>query len=144
MDEASYRLADVILKVLAGLSVGIGGVFAWLRYLGNAKRDSQRGFRDGQIYLYLRVAELAGEIAATEPSSAREDLERRFWALYYGPIAVVQDAEVATTLLEFAAALRKGQRKTTLRTKSLDLAKACRSSIEKTWDIKLGALHDAY
>ncbi|MCR9096080.1 MAG: hypothetical protein NXI30_17790 [bacterium] len=138
MDETTYRIADSIFKVLAWLSVVCGGVWGWLRYVEQAKRDSQSHFREQQIRLYLESAEVVGAIAASEPSSAREEIERRFWTLYYGPLAVVQEAQVTSSLVDFADALRKGRKKTTLRTKSLAFSKACRATIEETWEVDLG------
>ncbi len=104
--------------------------------------------------LYFDVTAAAATLASIDSgkidSSNREELraqaQEKFWQLYYGPLEIVTDDDVTDALIEFKKCFLKrragGLTPRKLEVKALELARACRVSIGKSWNIELAKLRE--
>jgi hypothetical protein len=105
--------------------------------------ERQKPFVEAQMKLYFEAAEAAAQIPRTADSGARGKLIQRFWQLYWGPLAVVEDEEVERAMVAYGRQLKKDPLDaSSLETLSLGVAHACRSSLKRLWVPELGNLGD--
>lgn len=161
MPLTSAERADVILKSLALAGAGIGAfstIFTWSvdresrrisentatqQHITTAKRESQQPFLERQLNLYIEASDTAALIASLDDGPARQAALIRFWQLYWGSLAVVEDQHVESAMVEFGRLLESSSDKTTresLKHAALKIAHSCRSSISASWDYELGPL----
>ena len=68
-----------------------------------------------------------------------EALKARFWQLYWGPLAVVEDQTVVNAMVQFGNSLKaESHDGANLQRKAIALAHACRDSLQKYWVVDLG------
>src|SRR5581483_9397596 len=86
-------------------------------------------------------------VATTDNDEARKTAEARFWVLYWGPLAAVEDvtllkqseSRVESAMMEFGDLLEKPPKDRDpkeLRRSSLRLAQAVRKAIQPAFDVK--------
>jgi hypothetical protein len=93
--------------------------------------------------LYFEAVETASSIANRPDVTDTSELETRFWELYWGALAVVEDQVVVDAMVQFGNELSSTPRTHyTLKRRSLALAHACRVSLQKFWNVDLGKLDD--
>jgi hypothetical protein len=112
---------------------------------GLRKVELQRPFLDKQLALYFETAQLVGALIAMTPADPEwMPREKRFWALYWSELAMVEDPSVegamkrlGDNLVAFRNAYDEkkphDEALSALRRSSLDLAHAIRDSIAKRW-----------
>lgn len=108
------------------------------------RRETAKPLWDRQLALYIDAAECAATIATTRDEAARRKAEDRFWVLYWGPLAVVEDvglsvegaASVEAAMVAFGNALRDDPKSDRLTYLSLDLAHAIRKAIAPAFNVK--------
>lgn len=102
--------------------------------------EAQKPFLDKQLALYFETSEIVGRLVTipiTDPRWASD--ERRFWALYWSELTMVEQGEVAQAMVAFGRSLTAYQAtvndttKTALRNASLDLAHTIGRSIKSRW-----------
>ena len=122
---------------------------------GLARRGA---FLERQLELYFEAAAITSKIATSGEGIDKEVAIRRFRELYWGELAVVEDAEVQDAMVEFGRILDKSAKSDCLRDQqiaqaateptesvikvclllgALDLAHAARTSLEKSWNVGL-------
>ncbi len=116
------------------------------------KQDYERfiPFSEKQIQLYFEASEAAATIATSSDADAKSRAKSRFWILYWGPLAIVEDAGVKTTdqtvvkqsMVNFGHCLNEPGTCTVseLKIRSLNLAYACRESLANTSDVRFANL----
>jgi len=105
--------------------------------------ERQKPFVETQMKYYFEAAETAAQIPRTSNDAARQKLIARFWQLYWGPLAVVEDEEVEAAMVAYGRQLRQEpQNAAALETRSLGLARACRASLKRLWVPELGSVKD--
>jgi hypothetical protein len=135
---------EQILKT-AGALVAVAG-FVWGVYqyfdnrdreLENAQVEARRPFLDRQMTLYTDATRAVALIATSEDAAERANAEQRFWELYWGELALVEDSRVEAAMVAFKNGLvgKAGQPK--MQQLSLDLAHACRDSLAEAWGVEL-------
>ena len=97
------------------------------------KLEATRPFLDKQLTLYIETIQIVAKIATLEASEEREQVLKRFWELYWGELALVESPKVERAMREFAYAINNNPN--SLQQKSLNLAHACRFSLDKSWGI---------
>ncbi len=117
-------------------------------------------FLDRQMALYFEASALAGRIATSKESPEKTRAIQRFKELYWGELAMVENKGVQQSTVAFwwvlegnrnkskclqeyrgrVAAQEEAMRSVCLRRTSLDLARAARASLIKTWKPGLGVL----
>ena len=140
------RALDAALKILPALGACvtfIWGVWVWkdnadeerdaaaaetARFAESRRVEATRPFLEMQLKFYTEAAHVAARIA----SSGDQSTIGRFWELYYGELALVENNEVAAAMKDFGDALTAGKH-TELNTLALELTERMRESLAKSW-----------
>jgi predicted negative regulator of RcsB-dependent stress response len=134
--ESSLKLLSILGAVIA---------FAWgaYQYIENEKKqassrrvEATKPFLERQLKLYTEATQAAATIATSSDASERAGSTKRFWSLYWGELALVEDRNVEAAMVAFGQALEKGQPAEELQQLSLRLAHACRDSLAMSWGVR--------
>ena len=111
------------------------------RIIQNAQAETRRieatrPFLDRQLNLYTVATQAAATLATSSDEEALQEAKKRFWSLYWGELALVEDNGVAEAMEYFGYALERESAGTELKTLSLQLAHACRDSLAESWGVK--------
>jgi hypothetical protein len=98
--------------------------------------ESTRPFLERQLKLYTEATQIASAIATTKDSPERSKALQRFWQLYYGELALVENKEVEAAMVRLGRALQSGASAELLRGLSLQLAHRCRESLDRSWGVQ--------
>jgi len=149
-------------SLLAPMTAIIGGLWVVLTYVDGQhesrrkenetrRLEAQRPFLEKQLALYFETAQVTGKLIVLTPDDKNwPETEKRFWALYWSELSMVEDSGVEEAMVKFSRQLidyttvRKSQKdhnqaiddmqlKGNLEGAALDLAHAIRASIETRW-----------
>lgn len=106
-------------------------------------RESRRPFLDRQMSLYEEATKTAAILATSDDATELETAETRFWQLYWGELALVENGGlgvdgggVEAAMVRFGEALQEKERnRPLLQQRSLELAHACRDSLAESWGV---------
>ena len=181
MDDKKADLAPKVKIVLAlvqgllpAMTAIVGGLWIAGTYLDHQRQtqrdgearasheaetrrvEAQRPFLEKQLSLYFEAAQVAGQLVTlTADDKDWEKIERRFWALYWSELSMVEDRIVEAGMVEFGdrlddyTSIRKTAKdhnqpfdetesKRSLNEAALNLAHAIRQSIEIGWSGRTG------
>jgi hypothetical protein len=134
---------EALIKVLTLVGAMIAFIWGAYQFLATQRAQAEtrrieatRPFLDRQLGLYTE-ATLAAATLAT--SSSKEELtlsRQRFWSLFWGELALVEDTQVEAAMVRFGEALVAGKAGSELQGLSLKLAHACRDSLAKSWGVQ--------
>ena len=130
-------LAKKIVLIVGPLSVAIWTV---LEFSTTATMEVRKPFLKRQLDLCFEAVATTSRLATSSHGADWEKARNRFWELYWGELAVVENAAVALTMVKFGAALKKfqaGESNTILRGPSINVAHECRALIRKSWGVSL-------
>lgn len=124
-----------------------GGVIAFVwgahQFLANQRSQAEtrrieatRPFLDRQLTLYTEATQAAATLATSSSDDEIIAAKQRFWSLYWGELALVEDARVETAMVQLGRALRQDQPQGDVQLLSLKLAHACRDSLAKSWGVQ--------
>ena len=117
--------------------------FDLMRLQVEQQHERQRPFLERQLQHYFEASESASKVANLPDGKDRAEAVQKFWQLYWGPLAVVEDSDVERAMVNFSGALRSDDSdRATLQHRSLELAHAFRGSLEKQWGTTLGELQN--
>lgn len=112
------------------------------------RKEFRIRFFEKEMELYLEACRAAATLSnAVDPKA--KDVERhvdRFYALFWGELCVVADPRVQAAMDDFETALRAwrgrgtGRATSAMRQAACTLALECRTSLEDTFDLRLGKL----
>jgi hypothetical protein len=103
--------------------------------------ERQKPFIEAQIKYYVEATETTAKILRTPEGPARDDLVKRFWQLYWGALALVEDDEVARAMVAYGEALKASPKQAgELERRAIDVAHACRNSLKSLWVPQLGPI----
>jgi hypothetical protein len=129
-----------ILTLLGGVIAFGWGVYQFMtnqRSQADTRRiEATRPFLDRQLKLYTEATQAAATLAT---SSSKEELaaaRARFWSLYWGELALVEDKRVEAAMVQLGQALERGAIGKDVAQLSLNLAHACRDSLADSWGVK--------
>jgi hypothetical protein len=136
--------------VFALLIASAGAVFGLIQYYETVQRDFRKPLWEKQLNLYLEATGAAAklvELPNDHDPIAKDEYKRswiKFWELYYGELAVVEDPDVSAAMVNFGTCLRQYQTNecdtVTLKRRSLELAATCRRSVSTSWKQNLREL----
>jgi hypothetical protein len=117
----------------------------------NLRRETAKPLWDKQLSLYIEAADRAATIATTDDDLVRRDAEKRFWVLYWGPLAAVEDVglkkeddpRIARAMVQFGNALSKDPKerdRSEMQRLALDVAHAIRKAIAPAFDVEAADL----
>ena len=140
------RLSENIDQWVKALSL-LGAVvaFAWgvIQFVASqqAQEETRRieatkPFLERQLRLYTEATQAAATLATSKNRQELDAATKKFWSLYWGELALVEDKRVEAAMVQFGRALDAGSSGHTLQKASLALAHACRDSLSESWGVK--------
>lgn len=155
---------DLLVKVLGAVGLIASIVWSVVQYMDTVdrqiterkqefekeiaemQREARKPFLERQLALYIEAAQMASRIATSTDVQERDAAIARFRELYWGDLAVVEDAKVAASMVAFRNELERALERrpheplvgTGLERAAIAIAHACRDSIQKSWDVELG------
>jgi hypothetical protein len=132
------------IKIIGAL-IALGG-FLWgmFTYFDAREREAEtrrieatKSFLERQLQLYTEATQIAATLATVTTDSIEDKTIQRFWQLYWGELALVENADVEKAMVKFGQGLQNGYNKPQLQQLSLALAHACRESLAISWGINL-------
>ena len=134
---------DTWVKVLTLVGAVVAFVWGAYQFLATQRTQAEtrrieatRPFLERQLKLYTEATQSAATMAT---SSSKEEVAlatQRFWSLFWGELALVEDKRVEAAMVQFGRALDEGKTGNELRGVSLELAHACRDSLADSWGVK--------
>lgn len=139
-----------LLGLLGGLGSFVWGVYQWRaksdreltqdkaeadRIAATRKLEATRPFLERQLKLYPEASQVAAVLATSTDAAERSVASKRFWQLYWGELALVENQEVEAAMVAFGKGLKGEAPLSELQDLSLQLAHACRRSLDRSWGI---------
>jgi hypothetical protein len=112
--------------------------------------EFRRPFWEKQINLYFEASSAVSVMANSTDISEKRKAEEKFWQLFYGPLVIVEDANVEKAMIAISTHLNDCRadpdscQDYRLKNLSLSLASTCKESIGRSWKIKLEQLKGKY
>ena len=128
-DQAAFW--DVSVKAIGGFVAIAGALLTAAKYLHDKAASEIKPFADIKGATYSKLIQATATISNLPlGSKARRNAEESFWVLYWGEVPLVADTTVGAILDKFADAILDRKEDGVLhRNLSMDLARACRSSL---------------
>jgi hypothetical protein len=145
-------MADMIAGVgtLIAAFAGIGTLLWGVRTYSDTKtRSGREPFLKEQFSLCFEASNLAARLATENDPDKWDDARRDFWRLFYGPLCIVENREVALAMVAVGNLIPKPDRPRpdqvpiaaeTYRDASIQLAHKIRKLIQDAWGVDLGPL----
>ena len=151
-DKSPDRLEAVwkILGVLGTVVAFLWGIYTYqdtaAKQLERERLESERlsetrrieatkPFLERQLTLYTDVSKVAATLGTSGDETEKAKARKRFWELYWGELALVENRDVEAAMVAFGGALREGASQSELQELSLMLAHACRNSLAVSWNV---------
>ncbi len=124
---------------------GAVATFFWgvMQYSANEKKQAEtrrieatKPFLNRQLELYTTATKTAATLATGDDSLEKTAALKKFWSLYWGELALVEDEEVETAMVRMGKGVEKGVSREELQKLSLKLAHAIRDSLADSWGVK--------
>lgn len=137
---------DTLTKVSSILALLAGGLWAvWINHqtaeqqANSVEIDAQKPFSSKRLEVYEKLATLTASVAQTDlPAAARKSKRQELDQVVNGPLALVAQEKVFVAVLDFYRCLDdRACKKGSLALYSRNVARACRTSIEESWKVKL-------
>jgi hypothetical protein len=169
MGEGAARFWTAIFGGITAVGLIAAGIYTLVQYLNarQAEREShdkdratlqlqiattslaaKQAFNGKRLELCAQATGDAGTIATSRDKSKLRLAKDDFWRLYWGPLGIVEETEVARAMVAFGRCLDDREGKNDLRYRfacdgtpltslALDLAHACRSEVSKDFQLDL-------
>ncbi|MCH7962536.1 MAG: hypothetical protein IH852_01205 [Bacteroidetes bacterium] len=146
MEESTYRIFNIILKFIGVCGLVIASLFALWKYTDNAEKQFKKPYWENKLKIYLEVADVISSIAELNEGPEREKTIQKYWTLYFGKLAVVEDPVVEMLMIGFSNCLDGTSEcnKCELRKRALQTSHAMREALGKSWDMDLEELEGYY
>lgn len=146
-----------LLGVFGAIASFLWGVYQWRekskddlearklesqRLVDTRRIEATKPFLERQLALYSEVTKIAAQVATQGNSETGKKALTRFWELYWGELALVENRSVEAAMKRMGDALRDKSSAQELQVASLDVAHACRESLDKSWGIRAWSAPD--
>ncbi len=137
---------DALTKLASILALVAGGVWSVWLYNQTAKQqasaaqiDAQRPFSAKRLEVYEKLTTLTSAVAQLDlPQFVRKEKRQELEQVANGPLALVAQEKVFVALRDFYSCLDKRQcPKGNIALYSRNVARACRTSLEESWQVTL-------
>ena len=105
--------------------------------------EARKPFLDRQLTLYTEATQNAAILATSNDPDAIAKARQRFWELYWGQLAMVEngglsakEGGVEAAMVAFGQCLNRGCPQPELQPLALRLAHACRDSLAVSWGVQ--------
>jgi hypothetical protein len=141
MDRFDWKTLIPWLLSIATIAIGI-----W-QYADKQAQANREPFLKEQLRLVFEASETVSTLANSTDEKIWQEARTKFWTLYWGPLGIVEDRDVASAMVE-AGRLVPGTDKpgapplplAALRQPSLKLSHAARDLILESWGVDLPPL----
>ena len=129
---------------VGGLLWGITSFLITSRIQAETRQlESRKPFLERQLRLYEEATKNASILATSSDVNAIEPARQRFWELYWGELAMVEngglnakEGGVESAMVKFGDCMNKGCTQAALQPLALRLAHACRDSLAVSWGVE--------
>jgi hypothetical protein len=133
MQKPSLESWVKILTLAGAVVAFIWGVYQFKsnqRNQAETRRiEAKRPFLDWQLKLYTEATQAAATISTSSSKEEIDSAKLRFWSLYWGELALVEDKHVEAAMVQLGSAIDQGKVGKEVQTLSLNLTHACRDSL---------------
>jgi hypothetical protein len=128
-----------ILSMLGAIVMFVWGVYKYFQNeqqrVENRRVEATKPFLDRQLKLYKEATQIAAVLATTRDLNEKDLTAKRFWELYFGELALVENKDVEAAMTDLKEGLAADAPSVDLQRYSLRLAHACRISLDQSWGI---------
>lgn len=131
------------IKILTLAGAAVAFVWGGYQFVSNQRSQSEtrrieatRPFLDRQLKLYTEATQAAATLATASSKEQIAAARQRFWSLYWGELALVEDEHVEAAMVQLGRALEQGKIGSEVQVLSLNLAHACRDSLAESWGVQ--------
>lgn len=128
------------LSLLGAVVAFAWGVFQFLAaqalQVETRRIEATKPFLERQLNLYTEATQAAAMLATSNDPTELNSARKKFWSLYWGELALVEDKQVEAAMVKFGRAFEAGGAGQKLQQHSLDIAHACRDSLAESWGVK--------
>jgi hypothetical protein len=131
------------IKVLTLVGAVVAFIWGAYQFLANQRSQAEtrrieatRPFLDRQLKLYTEATQAAATISTSSSKEEVDAAKQRFWSLYWGELALVEDKRVEAAMVQLGRAIEQGKVGGEVQTLSLNLAHACRDSLAESWGVQ--------
>jgi hypothetical protein len=158
MGEGAARFWTAVFGGITAVGLVAAGIYTLAQYLGAKEKDraalqlqiattslaAKQAFNGKHLELCAQVAGDAGTIATSKDESRVLSAKDDFWRLYWGPLAIVEEEQVAVAMVAFGECLdnEKGCESLRKRRLAVRLARACRAEVSKDFQLDLPSVPD--
>lgn len=137
MTEDRHRLLDIIFKAVAAAVTLLGLWVGYKQFLSEFERSNKKPFLEMQTKYYVELLENVAKVSHPKDDAERADAVRRFWQLYVGPSALVEDrlVEEKTNAISLCLKRQQGCPQVEIEAHSLALSGAIRTSLVESWGL---------
>lgn len=140
-----------LLTVVGAIASFLWGVYQWrekstqdlearkhetARLVETRRIEATKPFLERQLTLYAEATRVAAQVATQGNSEAGKKALARFWELYWGELALVENRAVEAAMKRMGDALVANAPARDLQQASLAVARACRESLDRSWGIR--------
>jgi len=137
MNLESWIKILTLLGAVVTFAWGVHQFFSNQRAQAETRRiEATKPFLDRQLKLYTEATQAAATIATSDSKDEIIAAQKRFWSLYWGELALVEDKRVEAAMVQLGQALEKGATGKEVQGLSLRLAHACRDSLAESWGVQ--------
>jgi hypothetical protein len=132
------------LVAVGGLVWGVTSFLITSRIQAETQQlEARKPFLERQLTLYTEATQNAAILATSSDADAIEQASQRFWELYWGELAMVEngglnakEGGVESAMVAFGQCLNKACSQAELQPLALRLAHACRDSLAVSWGVQ--------
>ena len=131
------------IKILTLVGAAVAFIWGAYQFLANQRSQAEtrrieatRPVLDRQLKLYTEATQAAATLATTSSEKEIATAKQRFWSLYWGELALVEDRHVEAAMVQLGHALEQGKLGGEVQVLSLNLAHACRDSLAESWGVQ--------
>lgn len=134
---------DFWLKVLPLAGAAVAFIWGTFQYFANESRqaasrriEAAKPYLERQLKVCTEALQATATIATGSDEAELAAAKKAFWKMYWGEMALVEDAFVEGAMVEFGEKVKnsaKGDEQLTVA--SLKLAHACRNSLARSWGV---------
>jgi hypothetical protein len=99
------------------------------------KIEASQPFLKRQLALFEEATQITALIASSESPGDEKEKTMRFWQLYYGELALVEQGEVQKAMVKYGELLDSENYGDALEEAALSVAWACREELAKSWKV---------
>lgn len=105
------------------------------RYENIRRIEASKPFLERQLKLYTELTQITSIIATSDNNTKLQEAKKRFWELYWGELALVENEEIEGYMVSFGNGINNSFDQELMQKISLELAHSCGRSLNHSWGI---------